>query len=140
MPAHVLDDHDYPRRASPNGFGDVHGSSNLPAKTGLYTTTQGRLTQDERNRAARAFDSPLLRAPWRNVDDATVKYRWQDPHVDALYRYTQERSRLLRDRGSGLLREDLDRIRTDAGERPWGVVVAASPGTATVPGTPQTGS
>ncbi len=124
VPAYVLDDHDYPRRANPNGFADVKGSSSLPAKTGRYTFTRGQLTQDEMNRAAREYASPLLEAPWRNIDDPTVKYRWQRSDVDALYRYTQEHSRLLHDRGSALVRADLDRIRAEAGERPWNAAFA----------------
>jgi hypothetical protein len=126
VPADVLNDHDYSRRANPNGVADVHGSSSHPSKRGRYTFTCGRLTQDEMNDAARAWRSPLLEAPWRNIDDASVKYGWQRPEVDALYRYTQERSRLLKDRGSALVRADIDRIRADAGERPWRDVLAAS--------------
>lgn len=137
VPAHVLTDHDYPRRACPNGFADVNGSSSLPAKTGKYTFVRGRLAQDEMNQAAREWSSPLLEAPWRNVDDTSVKWRWDDPQVDALYRYTQESSRLLRDRGSALLRADIDRIRGEAGERSWSEVSADSarvePAPATVP-------
>ncbi|HEX4754109.1 MAG TPA: hypothetical protein VH268_14520, partial [Solirubrobacterales bacterium] len=33
------------------------GSSSLPAKTAKWTTTQGKLTQDEGNAAAKAFRS-----------------------------------------------------------------------------------
>jgi hypothetical protein len=124
VPAVVLDDHDYTRRASPDGLAGVAGDSSLPAKTGRYTFACGRLTEDEMNRAARAYSSPLLEPPWRNLDEPSIKYRWQRPEVDARYRYTQERSRLLRDRGSGLLRADLDRLRVEAGERPWSAVAA----------------
>lgn len=124
VPAYVLSDHDYSRRANPNGAADVSGSSSLPPKSGAYTFTHARLTQDEMNRAARAFSSPLLEGPWRHFDDATVKYHWRDREVDEMYRYTQKRSRLLRDRGSALVRADLDRIRADAGERPWSEISA----------------
>lgn len=124
VPAYVLAEHDYSRRANPNGFADVKGSSCLPPKRGRYTFECGRLTEDEMNRAAREFSSPLLAPPWRNIDDPTVKYHWQAPEVDGLYRYTQERSRLLRDRGSSLVRADLERIRAQAGERPWSEVRA----------------
>jgi hypothetical protein len=126
VPAYVLNDHDYSRRANPNGIADVAGSSALPPKKGSYTFACGRLTEDEMNRAARDFTSPLLQAPWRNYDDSTVKYRWQHADVDALYRYTQKRSRLLRDRGSSLVRADLERIRSEAGERPWSKVRAGA--------------
>jgi hypothetical protein len=119
VPARVLDVDDYSRRANPAGLADVRTAMDLPGKAGAYQFVSGRLDEDEMNRRARAFDSPLLRSPWRNIDEATVKWHWQDPDVDRLYRYTQERSRLLSDRGSGLRRDDVDAIRRTAGERPW---------------------
>jgi hypothetical protein len=125
VPAYVLRDHDYSRRVNPNGLRDVSRSSNLEPKRGLYTLTAGRLTEEEMNEAARSYSSPLLEAPWRYIDDATVKYQWRRPEVEGLYRYVQERSRLLHDRGSALVRADLDRIRAEAGERPWGAVSAS---------------
>jgi hypothetical protein len=127
VPARVLGDHDYTTRVNPNGLTDVRGSSSLPAKTGKYTFTCGRLTEEEMNERARAFSSPLLEAPWRHIDEQSVKYHWQEPEVDALYRYSQERSRLLRDRGASLRRADIDAIRREAGELPWSEVSAATP-------------
>jgi hypothetical protein len=41
-----------------------------------------------------------------------------------MYRYTQERSRLLNDQGSGLVRADIERIRREAGEPTWAEVAA----------------
>jgi hypothetical protein len=125
VPATVLGDHDYPRRVNPNGLADVRGTSSLPAKSTPYTFGCGKLSEAEMTERARAFGSPLQQAPWRHIDEQTVKYHWQDPEVDALYRYTQERSRLLHDRGSALRRADIDAIRTDAGERPWSQVSSA---------------
>jgi hypothetical protein len=116
VPAYVLNDHDYSRRASDNA---ASSRSDLPRKTSTYQFLEGRLTQEELNAKARAYHSPLLDAPWRNFDDASVKFGYKDPDVDAMYRYTQERSRLLRDQGSGLVRADLDRIRRAAGESTW---------------------
>ena len=55
------------------------------------------------------------------MDDEWVKWHWQDADVDALYRHTQQGSRLLEGRGAGLRRTDLDAIRTAAGEPAWGV-------------------
>jgi hypothetical protein len=124
VPAHVLIDHDYPRRVNPNGLADVRGTSSLPAKTGGYTFACGRLTQDEMNQAARDFRSPLMKEPWRYFDEQTVKWRWQTPEVNELYLYTQERSRLLNGQGSSLVRADIERLRTQAGERPWSAVAA----------------
>jgi hypothetical protein len=127
VPARVLGSDDYPRRVNPNGLADARGTSSLPAKSGPYTTTVGRLTEDELNERARAFRSPLLEAPWRHIDEQTIKWHHAEPEVDALYRYTQEGSRLLRDRGSSLVRADIDRIRREAGERPWNEVTVEAP-------------
>jgi hypothetical protein len=80
---------------------------------------EGKLSQDELNARAKAFQSPLIDGPWRNLDWATIKWHHDDPEVDAMYRYTQEQSRLLRDGGSSLVRADIDAARREAGERPW---------------------
>jgi len=91
----------------------------LPAKTSTYSTSQGKLTEAELNAAAKGFSSPLLQAPWRYFDAYTIKYHHSDPEVDAMYRHTQERSRNLADRGSGIVRADIDAARRAAGESPW---------------------
>ncbi len=116
---HVLSDHDYSLRASPNGMADFRGTSSLPAKIQPYTTTLGRLSEAEANESARKFSSPLFEEPWASVDDEWVKWNWQSPEVDALYRYGQETSRLLKDQGSGVLRSTISELRTAAGEDPW---------------------
>jgi hypothetical protein len=123
VPARVLADDDYPRRVNPHGLADVSGDSSLPAKTGPYTFTCGRISEAEMNERARDFSSPLLERPWRLLDEASIRRDWHGPEVQALYRYEQEHSRLLRDRGSGLRRADLEQIRANAGERPWSEVV-----------------
>ena len=129
IPAHVLSDHDYSRRVNPGGLADCKGSWSLPAKTAGYSTLQGKLSEDELNAAAKAFKSPLIDGAWRNFDWSTVKWHHDDPEVDAMYRYTQESSRLLRDRGASLVRSDIEAIRRDAGERPWSEVGAGVPET-----------
>ena len=121
VPAYVLNDHDYSRRASD---GEVSSRSDIVRKSSTYQYIDGRYTQDELNAKARSYTSPILVAPWRNLDDATVKYGYEDPDVDALYRYTQEHSRLLKDRGSAIVRADIDRIRTEAGESTWAEAAA----------------
>ncbi|MGA7397930.1 MAG: hypothetical protein WBW62_10840 [Solirubrobacterales bacterium] len=119
IPAHVLNDHDYPLRVNPNGLSDSTGTSRLPAKSTKYTFACGKLTEDEMNKASQEFNSPLLEAPWRYIDEQTVKWHSDDPDVQALYRYTQEGSRLIEGQGSGLVRADIEKIRRDAGEKPW---------------------
>ncbi|MCW3013637.1 MAG: hypothetical protein JWO02_729 [Solirubrobacterales bacterium] len=122
VPSHVLDSHDYSLRVNANGLADARGTSSLPAKSTPYTFVQGKLSEDEMNAAARAWSSPLAQSPWKHIDERTVKFHWQEPEVDALYRYSQERSRLLAGRGASLRRADIDRIRREAGERAWSEV------------------
>jgi hypothetical protein len=119
IPGHVLTDHDYPRRVNPNGLSDSTGTWSLPPKTSTYSTSAGRLTESEMNARARGFSSPLIDSAWRNFDTYTVKYHWADEEVQAMYRYAQETSRLLRDAGSGVVRTDIDARRSNAGETPW---------------------
>jgi hypothetical protein len=59
------------------------GSTTLPEKTAKYTTTQGKLTQDECNRLAREFRSTAhdLR---HYDDDAWVKHHPDDPKAAEL--------------------------------------------------------
>jgi hypothetical protein len=121
VPAYVLNDHDYSRR-SDDGASSTR--SDLPRKTSTYQFLDGRYTQEELNAKARAYSSPLLEAPWRNFDDASVKFGYLDPEVGAMYRYTQENSRLIKDRGSALTRADIDRVRTEAGESTWAEIAS----------------
>ena len=119
IPAHILDGHDYPRRVNPNGLSDSKGTSRLPEKSTPYTFVQGKLTQDEMNQAARDYNSPLVQSPWRNFDEQHIKWNHEDEDVQAMYRYTQENSRLLKDKGASLVRADIEEIRRAAGEKAW---------------------
>lgn len=119
VPLHVVHDDDYPRRVNPNGKADWRGTSTLPAKTAPFTTTLGKLDEDALNQAARDFDSPLFRRPWSHMDDQWVKYHWSTEEADRLYRHVQAHSPLLEGQGAGLTRDDLDRLRKEAGRRPW---------------------
>ena len=118
VPAHVLADHDYPLRVNANGLSDARGTAAMPPKRARYSFGEGKLTQDEMNARARDFSTQFT-GPWRHFDENTIKWHYTDPEVDAMYRYTQENSRNLSDRGSGVLRADIDKART-AG---WGAPV-----------------
>ena len=82
------------------------GTTSLPAKTGPYTTTRGKLDQDEANRLARDF-----RPSWwdlRHYDDDTwIKNHADDPRAQELYRAAQRNSITLRDRGTQVRQDDL---------------------------------
>jgi hypothetical protein len=64
------------------------GTTSLPAKTADYTTTRGKLSQDDCNRLAREF-----RPSWwelRQYDDDTwVKNHPDDPRTQELYAIAQ---------------------------------------------------
>jgi hypothetical protein len=98
------------------GVGPIRGgSTSLPGKTARYTTTRGKLTLDECNEAARALRMPTLDDGFRYLDDAWVKNHPDDPRAHELYRRTQAHSPVLRDKGAGLLREDVLALRKEAG-------------------------
>jgi hypothetical protein len=96
------------------------GSTSLPAKTAKWTTTQGKLTQAEANAAAKAFTSGPVSAGSKYYDDSWIKYNYASPEADALYKATQANSRLLKGKGAGLSRADIDAIRIASGEQPIG--------------------
>jgi hypothetical protein len=83
------------------------GSSSLEAKTGLWTTSAGRLELDDYNARARAFRPAVLEEPYRYLDEEWVKRSWSSPRADELYKLTQRGSRNLDSRGAGLRRSDL---------------------------------
>jgi hypothetical protein len=72
IPFSVLSDDEWTSTVGPIGA----GGTELPAKTASYTTTRGKLTQDENNQLAREFRP----ATWdlRHYDDDT----WFKNHAD----------------------------------------------------------
>ena len=98
------------------GVGPIRGgSTSLPRKTGLYTTSQGKLTQEECNERARAFVPSTLRDGLVHLDDTWLKNHPEDPRAQDLYRRTQQHSPVLKDKGAGLGREDIAALRQKAG-------------------------
>jgi hypothetical protein len=89
-------------------------SSRLPAKTARYTTTRGKLNQEECNALARGFTPAALAPELRYLDDTWVKNHAGDPRADELYRRTQQHSPVLAGRGAGLLQDDVVRLRAAA--------------------------
>jgi hypothetical protein len=107
VPYSVLDDDQWTSTVGPIRG----GSSTLPPKTGRYTTTRGKLTQDECNAAARAFTPSYLATGSRYLDDSWVKHHADDPRADELYRATQAHSTRLAGKGPGLRRADVEALR-----------------------------
>ncbi|SHL42763.1 hypothetical protein SAMN05443637_12839 [Pseudonocardia thermophila] len=103
IPYSVLVDDDF----APTAGNQLSGSSSLPPKTGLWTTSQGRLEIDEYNRRAREFTPSVLQGANRYLDEEWVKRNYRSERADELYKLTQRTSRNLAGRGAGLRRADL---------------------------------
>ena len=103
IPYSVLDGDDF----APTAGDQLSGSSSLPAKNGLWTTSAGRIDQDEYNRRARAFTPAALAGPYRYLDEEWVKRNYTTAQADELYQLAQRGSRRLEGRGAGLRRADL---------------------------------
>jgi hypothetical protein len=83
------------------------GTSHMSAKTGKYRTTRGLLDLDDYNRLARDFTPKVCSDKFRFLDENWVKYNYDTPLADELYRAEQESSRNLQGKGAGLKRVDL---------------------------------
>jgi hypothetical protein len=111
FPYSMLGDGDYTRSVGPMRA----GASNLPAKNDRYRTTQGVLSLAEYMRRARDFVPEACREPYRYLCADWVKYHYDTPLADALFKIEQQHSRLLKDRGAGLSRDEVEALRS-AGE------------------------
>jgi hypothetical protein len=111
IPYSVLTDDDY----APTAGDQFSGSSSLPEKTGLWTTSAGRIDIDDYNRRAQGFVPAVLDGTHRYLDEEWVKWNHGTSQADELYRLTQRGSRNLEGRGSGLRRADLPATDTAKG-------------------------
>jgi hypothetical protein len=105
VPYSVLTDDDF----APTAGSTLSGSSSLDPKTGLWTTSAGRLELDEYNRRAREFTPAVQAEGFRYLDEEWVKRNHTSTRADDLYKLAQRGSRTLQGRGAGLLRADLPR-------------------------------
>ncbi|MAA74069.1 MAG: hypothetical protein CMN28_05130 [Salinisphaeraceae bacterium] len=93
--------------------GDVErGITYLPEKEDRYNTTQGTLTLSEFNRKAADFVPETLQNDRNLLCETWVKFHYDSPQADDLYKVHQKHSRLLKDRGAGLRRADIEKIRS----------------------------
>ncbi|MDX6664563.1 MAG: hypothetical protein QOG68_769, partial [Solirubrobacteraceae bacterium] len=109
IPYSILADDEWTSTVGPIG----PGRTALPAKMSGWSTTRGKLDQEENNRLAREFRP----AGWdlRHYDDDTwVKNHAGDPRAEELYRAAQARSVVLGDRGAGLGQADISELRAAA--------------------------
>lgn len=91
------------------------GSTSLPDKTALWTTTRGKLSQDECNAAARNFTPTAITEPYRFLDDRWVKNHYDTPLADELYAISQSSSRTLQGRGASVTRDEFATADQEAG-------------------------
>jgi hypothetical protein len=90
------------------------GTTSLPAKTGPYTTTRGKLSLEECNRLASEFRPTAWHL--RHYDDeGWIKNHFTDPQADALYRAAHRTSYTLRERGAEVRQAELEGLRAAAG-------------------------
>lgn len=87
------------------------GITNLPEKKDVYTTTRGKMTFDEYNKASREFCPAVLAPDNRFLCETWVKYHAGSEQADALYQETQKASRKLAGKGSSLSREEVESLR-----------------------------
>jgi hypothetical protein len=79
IPYSILADDDFTSGVAPI----AGGSTSLPAKTAKWTTTRGKLTEDECNAAAKEFHSRKFDLRFYD-DDVWVKNNPEDPKTTEL--------------------------------------------------------
>jgi len=115
FPYSMLADGDYTRSVGP-----MHpGASHLPAKNDRYRTSQGVLSLAEYMQRAREFTPAACAPRYRHLCGDWVKYHSDTPLADELFRLEQRQSRLLKDKGAGLTRDDVEALRK--GDVPSGI-------------------
>ena len=107
LPYHVLDGAEY----SPTVGDLAPGITYLPEKEDRYNTTQGVLGIDELN--ARAQEASVTQAEWpyRFLCEQWVKHHADSELAQAMYEKEQATSRLLKGKGAGLSRDDIEALR-----------------------------
>ncbi len=56
----------------------------------------------------------LCREPYRFLCADWVKYHYDTPEAEAMFKLEQQHSRVLKDKGAGLRREDVENLRGQA--------------------------
>lgn len=87
------------------------GSSTLPPKVDRYRSSQGVISNAEMNKRVRAFTPAACSEKFRDLDETWVKYHYDTPLADELYRIEQQYSRKLKGKGAGLRRADIEALR-----------------------------
>jgi hypothetical protein len=110
IPYSILQGEDYTASSGPI----YPGVTNLPAKVDRYNTTHGIIGLAEYNRLSREIRPPAMDPKYRHLCETWVKYHAGTPLADELYQIDQSQSRLLKGKGSGLMRADVEKVRASA--------------------------
>jgi len=87
------------------------GVSHLPEKVDRYITSAGALSLADYNARAQTFLPAQMAEPYRFICDTSARWSPDSADVHALYRLEQENSPLLRGRGAGLTRAEIEALR-----------------------------
>lgn len=87
------------------------GASHLDPKKDVYTTTRGKLNLEDYNRISREFVPEVCQPRFRHLCDTWVKYHAETDLARELYETEQKHSRVLRGKGAGLRRDDVEALR-----------------------------
>jgi hypothetical protein len=92
--------------------GEIYpGVTYLPAKKDVYTTTRGKMTIEEYNKLSREFVPTACQQNYNYLCDTWVKYNYETPLADEVYKHEQRNSRRLKGKGAGLTRDDIEALR-----------------------------
>lgn len=113
-PARYLSHIPYAVLDSGGGASEAHvasGVSHLGDKADRYVTSAGALTLAEYNARAAALRPAQMQNPYRFLCDSSVRAAPASADVEALYALEQEQSRLLKGKGAGLTRDQIEALR-----------------------------
>lgn len=106
IPYAVLSGEDYVPTSGPI----YPGLSHLDPKVDRYNTTRGVLALSEYNKLARETVPPACAEKYRFLCETWVKYNFNTPLADELYKVEQAHSRTLKGKGAKLKRADIERF------------------------------
>ena len=92
--------------------GEVYpGITYLDAKKDAYTTTKGKVGFEEYNRLSREAVPTNASGKYRYLCDTWLKYNYESPLANELYKAEQRNSRTLKGKGAALTRDDIAAMR-----------------------------
>ncbi len=89
------------------------GVSHLSEKIDRYVTSAGAMSLEEYNTKAQQFRPTQMTDDYRFLCDTSVRHHPDSEVAQSLYRLEQDQSQLLRGKGTGLTRSDIEDLRRD---------------------------